>query len=147
MMALIAGPTSAAVETFSYDPNSPVGPANWGSLEGSFCSGMAQSGIDVPTGACNELNVDYMFQVRKWPIRATILRVRWCQESHFIVQRSYFGSPFILILTLVAFFLIVPCFHDRPETAKLRTWPLQSTTMLFVRTSPEPEQACVLHPE
>jgi carbonic anhydrase len=56
--------TSLAAETFSYDPNSPVGPANWGSLEGSFCAGSAQSGIDVPTGACNEVNVDYMFKVR-----------------------------------------------------------------------------------
>jgi hypothetical protein len=52
-----------AQSLFSYDPSSPVGPANWGKLPGSSCSGLAQSGIDVPTGACTEVNVDYMFQV------------------------------------------------------------------------------------
>jgi hypothetical protein len=32
----------------------------------SSCSGMAPSDIDVPTGACSEVNVDYMFKVREW---------------------------------------------------------------------------------
>jgi carbonic anhydrase len=49
---------NAQESSFSYDPSSPVGPANWGKLPGSSCSGLAQSGIDVPTTACTEVNVD-----------------------------------------------------------------------------------------
>jgi hypothetical protein len=65
MAATLSSSFANAQETFSYDPSSPVGPANWGKLASSSCSGIAQSGMDVPTGACNEVNVDYMFKVRE----------------------------------------------------------------------------------
>jgi hypothetical protein len=54
---------------FSYDPASPVGPDNWADLvitnKTNQCGGMKQSGINIPTGACNEMNADYKFAVRQ----------------------------------------------------------------------------------
>ena len=50
---------------FSYDLEAEDGPLNWGDLEieGNQCGGMAQSGIDVPTGPCTVLMADYVFNV------------------------------------------------------------------------------------
>jgi carbonic anhydrase len=58
----------AAEETFSYDPDSSVGPDNWADLvipnKTNQCGGRKQSGVDVPTGACDEMNANYKFTVR-----------------------------------------------------------------------------------
>ena len=51
---------------FSFDPAAADGPLNWGNLtdiEGNQCGGMAQSGINVPTGPCDEVMADYIFKV------------------------------------------------------------------------------------
>ena len=50
---------------FSYDLEAEDGPLHWGDLEidGNQCGGMAQSGINVPTGPCDEIMADYEFNV------------------------------------------------------------------------------------
>ena len=50
---------------FSFDPAADDGPLKWGTLdiEGNQCGGDAQSGINVPTGPCDEVMADYIFKV------------------------------------------------------------------------------------
>ena len=50
---------------FSYDLESEHGPLHWAHLEieDNQCGGMAQSGVDVPTGPCTVLLADYVFNV------------------------------------------------------------------------------------
>ena len=50
---------------FSFDPAADNGPLNWADLdiENNQCGGMAQSGINVPTGPCDEVMADYVFNV------------------------------------------------------------------------------------
>jgi carbonic anhydrase len=55
---------------FSYDLEAEDGPLKWADLdiENNKCGGMAQSGINVPTGPCDEVMADYVFNVSsyKW---------------------------------------------------------------------------------
>jgi carbonic anhydrase len=55
----------AAEVEFSYDLEANDGPSNWATLdiEDNDCGGMSQSGINVPTGDCDELNADYKLEV------------------------------------------------------------------------------------
>jgi carbonic anhydrase len=57
--------TTFAKGSFSYDPDAADGPQNWATLdiEGNACGGMSQSGINVPTGPCDELKADYTLEV------------------------------------------------------------------------------------
>ena len=50
---------------FSYDIEAADGPLNWADLdiENNQCGGMSQSGIDIPTGPCDEIMADYVFTV------------------------------------------------------------------------------------
>jgi carbonic anhydrase len=50
---------------FSFDPAAADGPQNWATLdiENNQCGGNAQSGINIPTGPCDELMADYTFNV------------------------------------------------------------------------------------
>jgi carbonic anhydrase len=66
ILALLIGSASAAKSAkYDYDSGSDVGPQNWGNLSiaDNQCGGNIQSGIDVPTGACDETNADYVFNV------------------------------------------------------------------------------------
>jgi carbonic anhydrase len=49
---------------FSYDPNSAVGPQNWGTLDiaGNACEGTKNSPIAVETTSCDRFE-DYVFSV------------------------------------------------------------------------------------
>jgi hypothetical protein len=66
--------TTGQTEGFNYDPATTTGPLDWPSLvlEGKVneCGGGSQSGIDVPTGPCDELNSNYIFEVRRWSLVA-----------------------------------------------------------------------------
>jgi carbonic anhydrase len=70
----------AAEVEFSYDLEATDGPSKWTSLdiEGNACGGMSQSGINVPTGDCDELNADYKLEV--------------CLRRVFLL-RTKFSSP------------------------------------------------------
>jgi carbonic anhydrase len=54
----------AAVGAFSYDPNSAVGPQNWGTLaiDDNACEGTKNSPIAVETTSCDRFE-DYVFSV------------------------------------------------------------------------------------
>jgi hypothetical protein len=67
-MALLPAAVSASGSgSFSYDPASSTGPLDWPSLvipnKTNECGGAAQSGIDIPTGGCDETNANYIFEV------------------------------------------------------------------------------------
>ena len=53
--------------TFQYDPASEFGPQHWGTIDipghVNQCNGSSQSGINIPTSPCDELNADYIFHV------------------------------------------------------------------------------------
>ena len=53
------------VGQFSFDIAAEDGPLNWGDLDikNNERGGMAQSGINVPIGPCDELMSDYVFNV------------------------------------------------------------------------------------
>ena len=68
LLALLALPSVlAASGIFNYDPDSPYGPSNWGSLDGfdnNQCSGTKNSPIAVETIPCT-VKEDYTLTVRK----------------------------------------------------------------------------------
>jgi hypothetical protein len=59
--------TAEGEGVFSYDPNAPNGPVDWPTLDlgdtPNSCGGSSQSGIDIPTGPCDQTNADYIFEV------------------------------------------------------------------------------------
>lgn len=104
----------AAEASFSYDPSSPVGPENWADVDTgdktNECGGMKQSGINVPTAACDELQADYNLTVS--------CVIAYC--AAFVIIYELPQSE----LTLDA----VP-YENRPEHVPPRTLPFQSTIM------------------
>ena len=68
LLALLALPITitASEVSFSYNPDSPVGPSNWGTLaiDNNQCSGQKNSPIAVNTSPC-DVKKDYTLLVRK----------------------------------------------------------------------------------
>jgi hypothetical protein len=64
--ALLPVTALAATGSFSYDPDSPMSPLSWPSLdiEGNACGGAQQSGIDIPRTGCDTYE-DYVFKVSR----------------------------------------------------------------------------------
>ena len=68
VLALTLVVPAFAGEGYSYDPAAVNGPANWPTLTAfanNECGGSKQSGIDIPTGLCDEKDANYIFEVRK----------------------------------------------------------------------------------
>lgn len=72
---------------YSYDPSMSNGPANWSLVEipgkTNECGGSSQSGIDIPTGACDKTNSNYTFEVS-----GLIGATGDCVSVHFIHLHS-----------------------------------------------------------
>jgi carbonic anhydrase len=65
VLSAVVAPASATGGNFSYDPEHPLGPDDWETLEleGNQCGGKYQSPIAIKSAACTEY-ADYKLRVR-----------------------------------------------------------------------------------
>jgi carbonic anhydrase len=85
ILSILLAAEWVAAEEFSYDPQNPLGPANWDQVEvdGNACGGDKQSGIDIPTQPCSAYDA---YALR--PGNCTIGHLTFKLSDHSI-QASY----------------------------------------------------------
>lgn len=109
-------------EKFSYDLEAEDGPLKWADLDikNNQCGGTAQSGINIPTGPCDEVMADYVFNVSS-------------NEWFYLCSYAFVCGVVLCCVVLVALLLNQKSFYYRylsQEHVRPRTLHSRSTIML-----------------